>query len=85
MIQQREHLNRLAQAHIICEAPAEPELAQEVEPTKSISLIVAKRGTEPAWRRPRRHPREELEPRAYLREAGVDLGRGCRVDDGGEQ
>ena len=36
---QRQHLDRLAQPHVVGQHATEPELAQKVEPAETLALI----------------------------------------------
>jgi hypothetical protein len=62
--QQGEHLDGLAEPHVVRETPAEAEVAQEVEPPQAGALIGAELAVEPRRRIGRRHPRELVEPPA---------------------
>src|SRR6185436_14640712 len=45
-IEQREHLNRLAESHVVRETSAELKAAQKVEPAESFALVLAERADE---------------------------------------
>ena len=49
-LEQGQHLHRLAQPHVVGQAAAEAEVAQEVQPTESVLLIAAQLAAEPARR-----------------------------------
>ena len=49
-VEERQHHHGLAKAHVVGQAPAEVEAAQELEPAESLALILAQR---PAKRRRR--------------------------------
>ncbi len=49
-VEERQHHDGLAKAHVVGQAPAEAEAAQELEPSESLALILAQR---PAERRRR--------------------------------
>src|SRR5438874_12645337 len=41
VLEQGEHLDGLAQPHVVGEAPAEAESAEELHPAKAVALVVA--------------------------------------------
>ena len=47
-LEQGQDLHRLAQAHVVGQAAAEAEVAQEVQPAQPVLLIVAQPAAEPA-------------------------------------
>ena len=72
--EQGQHLHRLAQPHVVGEAAAEPELAQELEPAQPLRLVTAQRSDEAGRRVRRRDPREAREPGAQPLERRVARG-----------
>ena len=59
--EQGEHLHRLAQAHVVGQAPAEREALQKIEPTKPLLLVVPELTDEARWHGGRPNPVEALE------------------------
>src|SRR5439155_26995560 len=49
-LHQGEHLDGLAQAHVVGQATAETELPEEVEPAEAVALIAAELALEPGGR-----------------------------------
>jgi septal ring-binding cell division protein DamX len=43
----REHLQRLAQAHVVGEHPAEPAVPEQRQPAEAVDLVGPQRGVEP--------------------------------------
>jgi len=78
LFEKREHLGRLANAHIVSQAAAETELAEEVHPTDALALIVAHYAAEAFRLRRGSYALEVAEPLACTFEDLVDLNLGLR-------
>ena len=63
-LQQGEHLDGLAQAHVVGQAAAETELPEEVEPAEAVALIAAELTLEPGRRVRGRNALELAQPLA---------------------
>ena len=71
-LQQGEHLDGLAQAHVVGQAAAEAELPEEVEPAEAVALIAAELALEPGRRVRGRDALELAQPLARLLEPLVE-------------
>ena len=72
-LQQRQDLDRLAQAHVVGQDAAEPEPLEVVEPAQPLALIRAQLAVEARRRVERHDPLELPEVLPDLLEGGVDL------------
>src|SRR5690606_15914221 len=84
-LEQREHLDRLAEAHVVGETAAETELAQELEPAEPLLLIAAQLAAKAARRCGRAHAAEARKLAARLLERRVERGLGLGREQGVEQ
>jgi hypothetical protein len=84
-LQQGEHLDGLAQAHVIGQAAAEAEVAQEVEPSQAGSLIAAELSPEAPRRLGRRDSLEAAQALPGAVEGFVAGGCGLALDPGVEE
>src|SRR5690606_1034527 len=85
--QQRQHLRGLAEAHVVGEAAAEAELAQEVQPAEAFPLVAAQAAREPGWLLLRRDPLEAAQTllpfaeRSIHRHGVGGMAREQQIDD----
>ena len=84
-LEQREHHDGLAEPHVVGQAPAEAEAAQEREPAERLALILAQLAVKRRRRVERTDPAELRQLGARPRERLVDAHRRLRLEQRIEQ
>ena len=80
-----QKLDRLAQPHVVGQAPAEPQLLQELQPAESLLLITAQFAAKAGGLFDRFDAEPSFEPVAQLEEFRVVVGLGLGRQKGVEQ
>ena len=84
-VQQREHHHRLAQAHVVGEAPADAELLEECEPAEALALVAAQRPIERRRRVERTDAVEVAQPLSRPREGVIPAHLRLRLEESVEE